>query len=357
MLAATVIIPTHNRSHVVARSLQTVLHQTPGVPFEVIVVDDGSTDDSRAVISRFGDRVRAVFKENGGLASAINAGCRRAEGDVVFLLDADDELRPEAVATVLGAWKPDTVMTHCRPGLMDARGRDVPGSVPAPWIRLDEGDVRPRMLATGGYSTTVTSGLALRRDALLRVLPIPEERFRQAADGFLVRAIAFLGPVQAVDRPLARYRRHGENDSVIGASPAQLAAGFRKGIAQLHNEFETVKRLAREHGLSAREDLGEHDPDYLFVRLCSLAVDPGGHPLPGDSRVRLATRFLASQWRSDSPAGRRLAMAALASAVAVLPDTLCRPLLAWWHATAARPTWLFRFISRWRRPRHASASG
>jgi hypothetical protein len=228
--------------------------------------------------------------------------------------------------------------------LMDAGGRDVPGRVPAPWVRLDEGDVRPRLLATGGFSTTVTSGLALRRDALLRVLPIPEGSYRQGADGYLVRAIAFLGPVQAVDRPLARYRRHGENDSAI-AAPPQLAAALRKKIGFMRNEFESVKELARAHGLPVREDLGEHDPDYLFLRLCSLAVDRAGHPLPDASRLRLATRFLATQWRSSAPAGRRLAIASLASAVAVLPDALRRPLLAWWHVPATRPTWLVRLAS------------
>jgi glycosyltransferase involved in cell wall biosynthesis len=353
---ASVVIPSFNYGRFIGDAIESALRQSRP-PRDVIVVDDGSTDDSRAVISGFGNRIQAVFKENGGFGSAINAGCRRAEGDVVFLLDADDELRPEAVATVLGAWQPDTVMVHCRPGLMDAQGRDVPGTVPAPWIRLDEGDVRPRLLATGTFSTTVTSGLALRRDTLLRVLPIPEDRFRQGADGFLVRAIAFLGPVQAVDRPLARYRRHGENDSEIGPSREQLAAGFRKKITFLRNEFEAVKELAREHGLSAREDLGEHDPDYLFLRLCSLAVDRAGHPLPDKSRMRLATRFLASQWRLQSPAGRRLAMAGLASALAVLPHPLRPPLLAWWYVPAARPAWLSRFASRGRHPGPASASG
>jgi len=345
---ASVVIPCYNYGRFLGDAIESALRQSyPAC--DVIVVDDGSTDDSPAIISRFGDRIRAVFKENGGHASAINAGCRRAEGDVVFLLDADDELRPEAVATVLGAWQPDTVLVHCRPGLMDAQGRDVRGTVPAPWIRLDEGDVRERMLTTGAYSTTVTSGLALRRDALLRVLPIPEDRFRQGADGFLVRAVAFLGPVQAVDRPLARYRRHGNNDSEIGASPPRLAAAFRKQIAFSRNEFEAVKRLAREHGLSTPEDLGERNPDYVLTRLSSLVVDPESHPLPGDSRARLLLRFLTLQWRSASPAGRRLAMAGLASAVAVLPRPLGWRLLTWWHTAAARPAWLARLSSRRRR--------
>src|SRR5262249_9574192 len=180
-------------------------------------------------------------------------------------------------------------------------------------------------------------------------------RFHQGADGFLVRAIASLGPVQAVDQPLARYRRHGDNDSEIGSSPARLALAFRKRIAMMRTQFEIVKQLADEHGLFTPEDLGEQDPDYPFMRLCSLAVEPESHPLPADSRLGVAARFLAAQWRTGSPVGRRLAVAGLASAIAVLPRPLRSPLLGWWHTAAARPTWLVR-LTAWRRwPRHASA--
>jgi hypothetical protein len=352
---ASVVIPCFNYGRFLGDAVESALRQSRP-PLEVIVVDDGSTDDTRTVLSGFGDRVQAVYKTNGGHASAFNAGCFRAQGDAVFLLDADDELRPEALATVLDAWKPDTVLVHCRPALMDARGCDVPGRVPAPWVRLDEGDVRPRILATGGFSTTVTSGLAFRRDALLRVLPIPEERFRQGADGFLVRAIAFLGAVQAVDLPLARYRRHGENDSAIGPSSAEIGVGIRKKIAFMRNEFEAVAELARAHGLAVRADLGEQDPDYLFLRLSSLAVDPEAHPLPERSRVRLAARFVGSPWRSNYPMPRRLAMATVAAAVAVVPLPMRRLLLAWWHVPSSRPPWLTRLASRGRRPELARSS-
>jgi GT2 family glycosyltransferase len=339
---ASVVIPCYNYGQFLGRAIESALRQSRP-PREVVVVDDGSTDDTRAILRRYGDRVRAVLKENGGHASAITAGVRVAEGDVVFILDADDELCPDAVETVLAAWRPETVLLHWRPRLVDAGGRDLSGTVPAPWIPLDEGDVRGRMLATGDYSTTVTCGLAFRRDALLRVLPIPEERFRQGADGYLVRAIAFLGPVQAIDRPLALYRRHGTNDSAPGSSAVALADSFRRRIARLGAEFATVKQLAREHGLEAPDDLGERSPEYVLARLGSLAVEPRRHPLPADSRLRLLARLVRAQARPGAPAGRRLALAALASALAVAPPPLAWRLLAWWHDAAARPPWLTRF--------------
>jgi GT2 family glycosyltransferase len=342
---ASVVIPCYNYAQFLGTAVESALRQSRP-PREVIVVDDGSTDDSRGVMRSFGNRVRTVFKENGGHASAMNAGFRMAEGEVLFTLDADDELCPEAVETVLDQWRPDTVMLHWRPTLVDARGLDLHGTVPAPWIPLDEGDVRGRLLATGGYATTVTCGLAFRRDALLRVLPIPEERFRQGADGYLVRAIPFLGPVQAIDRPLARYRRHGTSDSAPGSSAAALAETFRRRIARLRGEFETVKQLAREHGLEAPHDLGERSPEYLYARLSSLAVDPARHPLPADSRLRLLAWFMAAEARAASPPARRLAVVALVSVLAVAPPRLAWRLLNWWHDAAARPPWLARVGGR-----------
>src|SRR5208282_6401633 len=77
-------------------------------PVEVIVVDDGSTDTSRDVISSYGDRVSAIFKPNGGHASAFNAGFRASRGSIVMFLDADDVLLPNAVEEVVRAWHAGT---------------------------------------------------------------------------------------------------------------------------------------------------------------------------------------------------------------------------------------------------------
>ncbi len=343
---ASVVIPCYNYGRYLRNAVQSALGQTRP-PCEVIVVDDGSTDGTWEVLSGLGPRVRAVRKENGGHASAMNAGCRLAQGDVVFLLDADDELRPAAIETVLRAWRAETVMVHWRPSQMDAVGRDIAGTVPAPWIRLEEGDLRERVLTAGGYGTTVTSGLALRRDAQQRVLPIPEETFRQGADGYLVRAIAFHGRVQAIDLPLSRYRRHGENDSELGGSPARVASGLRKRIDFARNELGIVPGVARQHGLQASPALGETDPDFLFVRLASVKVAPREHPIPGDSARHLLPRLLRAQWRSYRSAAAKLAAAAFVTSVALLPRPLAWRLLAWRHSPAARPGWLST-IATWR---------
>ena len=342
---ASVIISNHNYGGFVGNAIESALRQQHR-PLEIIVVDDGSTDNSLGVISAFGARVRPVFKENGGQASALNAGCRIAQGEVVFLLDSDDLLKPDAVETVLASWKPETVMMHSRLDQVDAQGRATPGTVPAPWRRLDEGQVRDRLLEDGVYSTTVTSGLAFRRDVLQRVLPIPEDQFRQGADGYLVRAIAFHGPVQAIERPLASYRRHGQNYTEAGLTPAHLGIYFRRRIRFHRSEVDAVRSLAAQHGLEAAFDVGAREPGYLLDRLCSVVVDPDEHPIPGDTRLGLLPSVLIENARAKGrPAWRRVYVTTLAAAVGLLPRPVASRLVAGWHSSASRPEWLARLRS------------
>jgi glycosyltransferase involved in cell wall biosynthesis len=93
---ASVIVNNYNYGRYVGEAIESALAQSHG-PTEVIVVDDGSTDESRRVIEGYAGRARVVLKENGGQASALNAGFRVSRGEVVVFLDSDDVLLPTAV--------------------------------------------------------------------------------------------------------------------------------------------------------------------------------------------------------------------------------------------------------------------
>lgn len=97
----SIIIPAYNQAHFLAEAVQSGLDQTyPHV--EVIVVDDGSTDDTAQVGQSFADaRVRYVYKENGGLSSARNEGLRQARGDYISYLDSDDYFHPQKLEILL----------------------------------------------------------------------------------------------------------------------------------------------------------------------------------------------------------------------------------------------------------------
>jgi glycosyltransferase involved in cell wall biosynthesis len=90
----SVIIPNYNNAKTLERAINSVLNQTYP-PHEIIVVDDGSTDHSREIISKFGNSVRPVFQKNQGVSAARNNGVSVATGDWLAFLDADDEYMPD----------------------------------------------------------------------------------------------------------------------------------------------------------------------------------------------------------------------------------------------------------------------
>ena len=90
----SVIIPSFNRAHCIAGSVESVLAQS-FQDLEVIVVDDGSTDNTQEVLARFGNRIRVIRQDNGGVSAARNAGMRAARASWIAFQDSDDMWRPE----------------------------------------------------------------------------------------------------------------------------------------------------------------------------------------------------------------------------------------------------------------------
>ncbi len=344
--SASVIIANYNYARFLSAAVESALAQTHEKT-EVIVVDDGSTDDSRQVICSFGSRIKPVFKPNGGHGSALNAGFAASTGDAVFFLDADDTMHPNAVATVLAAWRDGTALVQYLMDVIDINGR-VTGVHPPPWEPLASGNVRDRVLSTGSFATTVTSGLAFSRDVLAHVMPIPDHIFRYAPDGYLVRAVALLGPVQAVNQRLAQYRRHETNDSAPhedDADSADLAQFFRKKIGYMKNEYDAVREAAKTLGLQVANDLGEHDAEYLSCRLLSLALDASAHPFENDRRTELLLRYLAQRWSTPEPFVRRVVDSATALGVSMLPPDAGAKLVRWRKVPSTRPHWLKQIAS------------
>lgn len=93
----SVIIPTYNRAQQTLRALRSVWSQT-FTDYEVIVVDDGSIDDTATELERLGSRIRLIKQPNGGVSSARNRGIIEAAGDYLAFLDSDDEWLPEKLA-------------------------------------------------------------------------------------------------------------------------------------------------------------------------------------------------------------------------------------------------------------------
>lgn len=214
----SIVINNYNYGRFVGEAIESALAQTDRRT-EVIVVDDGSTDNSRAVIQAFGGRIEPVFKANGGQASAFNAGVERSAGDIVIFLDADDRLEPQAVARCRKLFAdPRTAKAHWPLSRIDASGERTGSTTPEG--SLLEGDlselIRKHGPATYGTPphSAPTSGNAWARWFLEKVLPIPEAGFRWAADAYLLDLAPVYGLVSASREPLGSYRVHGGNDTL-----------------------------------------------------------------------------------------------------------------------------------------------
>ena len=268
----SIIIDNYNYGRFLGAAIESALAQThPNC--EVVVVDDGSTDESRQVIARYGDRVRPVLKDNGGQLSAFNAGFAASAGALICFLDADDVFLPGKVEAVLRAWRarPGAAVLYHQLRGIDAQGRALWGGKPWPWP-LRSGDIRAKVERSGGWWLWPnTSGLCFPRWCLERVLPGPPEPFRYCADAYLAGLAPFLGPVAGIASPLTAYRLHGKN------WVAQLGSherGAARKAANYEREHRLVSATLRDRlGLTTHMSLDDH---YMYQYYRRVAGQPVG---------------------------------------------------------------------------------
>ena len=210
----SVLIASYNYEAYLGEALESLLAQSYR-HFEAIVCDDGSTDGSRAVAARYAEkdaRIRLLAKDNGGVASALNAAYAACRGDIIALLDADDVFAPDKLARVVACCRHRTgagLVLHAT-DVMDSRGRTLyrrptTGAYEQGWLA-------DRVRARGGrWRSMPASALAFRRTVAERLFPIPEAAFRSEADGFLALLAVLLTEVAYLSEALTRYRLHGAN--------------------------------------------------------------------------------------------------------------------------------------------------
>jgi glycosyltransferase involved in cell wall biosynthesis len=206
----SVLINNYNYGRFLREAIDSVLNQTY-TNIEVIVVDDGSADDSRAVIASYGSRIWPIFKENGGQASAFNAGFAASKGDLICLLDSDDVWLPTKVEMAVAKANQckDAVMIYHAYQRTDAQLRPIGKSLPRSFL---EGEVGEKVLRSGGcWPYPPPSAFAFRRAVLACYMPIPEVPFRTCADACLAYCTPLLGRIAAIKQSLCLYRIHGSN--------------------------------------------------------------------------------------------------------------------------------------------------
>lgn len=304
-LTISVVITNYNYGRYLRDAIESALNQSyPAV--EVVVVDDGSVDNSRDVIGEYEGRVVAVLKENGGQASSFTAGFDSSHGDAVIFLDADDILLPDTarqVAEALSA-NPGAAKIQYRMEVIDAAGERTGRLMPDPHIPMQHGDLRAQALAfPADIPRMATSGNAFPAWVLRELSPVPETGDGHGADWYLTYVSLLFGPVVSFDGIGALYRAHGEN--FFHSSGLDLRQ-TRLAIARIQYLHTHMKECADRLGLKGMPA----DPNavrsvaFLSIRMVSLKVDPANHPIPEDtigSLVKAAVEAIRLRFNASFP--------------------------------------------------------
>ena len=323
----SIIVNNYNYGRFLRAAIDSALNQRYGAT-EVIVVDDGSTDSSREIVLSYGDRITAVLKENGGQASAFNAGFARSRGAIVIFLDSDDMLLPGIAGRVAQAFcaSPDSAKLQYRMEVIDALGRPTGTLKPADHLPLRSGDLRRHVLTFPfDMPWMATSGNAFAAQVLRRIFPIPEQVYgRVGADWYVSHLAPLFGPVLYLDDVGAYYRVHGSNSYELSAATINLAH-IRQTITYAQHTLAYIKKFADQLGLEHRPDEADDVLSVSLVaeRIVSLKLDPLRHPIKEDRTWKLLfLGAIASFRRFDVSLPAKLVFLLWFMAVASAPKSI-----------------------------------
>lgn len=239
----SVVIPLYNKEKYIEATIRSVLGQSCQ-EFEVLVVDDGSTDGSLALAERFAsDRVHIIRQENQGVSVARNTGIEHASGEFICFLDADDQWRPEYLATidVLTEQYPESDMfvtayaVNMGGGKVHYSTRLEPetGCLPSYWLTLAR-----------GYDFVWTSATVIRRETLIRAgLFKPGEKIGQDLD--MWARVARINPRVAYSNHICvDYNRAAEQNARTRVRVAWAGAFLRDLEEELVDPRRTLEERA-----------------------------------------------------------------------------------------------------------------
>jgi hypothetical protein len=270
---ASVLIDTYNHERFIEQAIASVLEQDfPASEREIIVVDDGSTDKTTEIVKKFAPRVRLLRKENGGQASAFNAGIPECKGEIIAFLDGDDWWAPGKLKTVTEALDQDKSIGLVGHGITEVhpdgrRHEELLRETPRFRIDSEEGARAFRLRK----SFLGTSRMTFRRELLRQIGKVPEA-LRIEADEYLFTIGGFLSDVLILRESFTFYRLHDKN-------AFQIADGNREATRRKQKILEALAEslkaeLAERH---APENVARMVAEWIETEaeMIRLSLDAG----------------------------------------------------------------------------------
>jgi hypothetical protein len=321
--SASLIIANRNGESFLRQSIDSALNQTHAT--EVVIVDDGSVDNSRAIISSYGDRVVSLLRDWSGQASAINAGVAVASGTIVFLLDADDWSDPDRVSTIMPLFEDNSELLWARHSL---RAVDEDDEVIAKDLYSFGGkrDEILRQILMDGKTPGTTSCLVLRKSYLEGDGRIPDH-YTTYPDSYLLIRGALAGRGASLEAVLGGHRWHPDSFTAHDWTQAQHASFYLSLQKHLAEDARDIARESRGPAPIATSATWWQLKAHADWRKSGVE---GTQPW-----FWLSIRSIAALIRSDLPWMKRLALAVRAIIHSALPPSLF--VKAWWATHFGRP--------------------
>jgi len=335
-MRVTIVIDNYNYAAFVAQAIESSLAQTHS-DVEVIVVDDGSTDESVDVIKRFGDRITLIVKPNGGQGSAYNTGFAASSGDIVVFLDADDWLYPDAAERIAASWRSGVSKVQFPLLMVDRDGQSLGRQVPH---HLHDQHALALVREFGTYGSPPGSGNAYGASFLKQVLPMDEAQWKRAADSVPILLAPAYGEVVTLPEPLGAYRLHrpaGDGSLLMNNAPTGLWSEYERADSTKRFVEASLARINKQPRVPQLLAPWEARLAAICVRFGGdRAVDKSGSVQPSGKLMRLAFQSVWS-WPMIGP-GMKLILSVWMVGVVLLPRSLALRLAQLHRSSTGAPS-------------------
>ena len=208
----SILINNYNYGHFIEESIKSVLNQSYN-NCEVIVVDDGSTDNSREIIQKYSDQIISLFQENQGQASAFNAGFNISSGDIILFLDSDDYFYPDKLKITIDLFSkyPNAGWIFHELEYVNFNGQilDIEHSSN---LKTEQFlDLRDIFRSGEKLLYQTPCGICFQRYVLDNILPMPQSHGVSISDVYLRTTAMIISPGLHSPQKLAAQRIHTQN--------------------------------------------------------------------------------------------------------------------------------------------------
>jgi glycosyltransferase involved in cell wall biosynthesis len=328
-MKASIVINNYNYARFLSQAIESALGQAYR-DTEVIVIDDGSTDNSAEVIKSYGNRIIPVFKNNSGQSSCYSRGFEVASGDLVLFLDADDYLHSHCISEVINNWKEGCVKAHFYLAVVDESGVRLGAVVPSG--RLGRGRNPLKMMRRfGAYCSPPGSGNVYSRDFLRKILPMQNdtefhrfEAIQFGGDSVPIFAAPFFGTIAAIPQILGFYRRHANAAAGVTST---FQAELSKQILEKEHHKDLIRDRAWRLVVHETEMPKLLEPSRLKRQMCYLRMAGCGLD-PGENRLNLSAKgILSTIWWNGYSWAQKVAIIGWFIGMALLPSKIAEMLI------------------------------